>query len=747
MRGNPQLLPPLLSPPTAINEASSDSSQQSSQAETPSDDVYPSPYTTPSNSEAHFVKVRGHPLPHRFISLPSLPPPSSPLPPIPSPPLSSPAQQSEPSKARIQPAADAKPGRFNSPQQSLGSHARLQEQASSDQEADTYLAMYSSQSTEREARRPSRARRNEDEGMQRRHDGQATSSGPSYSKFGSPFDSHNPTEMAFGSYAPSPAALLDDQRQSPTFSPRHGPMLLSNSERSPGRRGPSSQLRYPGEHDMAGLSHHHESRPTRLVASSRPLHKRYRDHDPAFAAGVADDIVMADGADYNIAGKDDDDYEDDGEGGSVERLASRSHRRQSAPQLFSDRQDEGSDMASHGDTFEPAWNDEASCVDGDELQPISPQPTHLALANRRNVARRQSRERPPVEEAFEVAALRRQVEQLQMALKRQMVTVDRPKRAPLPQSVVQPTLQRSHQILSPPHAGVCYPFGIPSPDTSRESSTLGGRKATSSRAGQRDFYDGHYVDHYQSHQVPSGYHGLDPHADLRHAVLDPNHAHVDADGYSVQSARQPAVRQRVTSDPPTMSSLLADESASAFFRGDESQRMEELAKKIEALEKMFQSSAISPPVSETGSQQPSGSSQNYRRSAQRTPSLSTISTRETGTYGRSRSPAASAFNYNATPYSRDSTGSLPSGTRDTASSVTVNRRKKGVARFIMGVGVSRGNVERDAEGNPLPTMQVSWSRKRTEKVAKPVSNAKMKVGPGRGRIVMLPKPDSGGDAG
>jgi len=627
--------------------------------------------------------------------------------------------------------------------------------------------------------------------------------GPTYSKFGSPFDDGRQTETAFGSYIPAPSpsvagGRLPSSTSAPNFSPGNGPLLLNGEK----RKGPSSNLPYVSNsaafnkssanatqgvadrgvlmtQQLEGVSNKTEP----LNVGRQPtIAQRYREMEQE-AMTPADDVVMQDeqGPEedetsfYPVKGVEDE--EEFGEEFDEEEYAyvtGPPHRRQSAPntrEIDSLRQDYISDMASQADNFEPAWADDASCIDGGD-HPIPsrfPPPPHREPRNQTVSKAREetmTRAKSPVEETFEVAALRRQVEQLQMALKKQMVTADRPKgRGPTPSQYPQQVPPSSH-ISARSSAGVRYPFGMPSPDPSRDSSMVSSRKMASTKYGYRDYYSGdsNYVDHYHANQTPPGYNQpIDQQSfypDRRQYHPAP---HMQAQQQSDMDDYRRMIhhRQRVTSDPPTLSSLLADESASAFVRGDESSRMEELAKKIDALERMFQtSSTISPPHSDTGSQNQQVQAQSNSQSSQyihrpslqsgtqRTPSLSTISTRD-GTYGRSRSPAASAFNYNATPYSRanpssdhgvdSSQGHHPTGQHDNTSSSSVNRRKKGVARFIMGVSGSRGNVPRDENGNPLPTMQVSWSRKRTEKVVKPATPAvKMKVGPGRGRMVMKP---------
>ncbi|UZJ53474.1 hypothetical protein CBS101457_002794 [Exobasidium rhododendri] len=432
------------------------------------------------------------------------------------------------------------------------------------------------------------------------------------------------------------------------------------------------------------------------------------------------------------------------------------------------------------DQIEAAWADDASVTDASDLASTHRYPTYqsrvenVAMPQVQQMRRGQSlqSEKVAVGETFEVAALRRQVEQLQMALKMQMVNeADSHShgRGSLSSQVPYQTPPTSRVSKRSASNGVRYPFGVPSPEPSRESSTLGSRKkAVPSQQGyQGEQYlgDSHHMDPYHPSQMPSNYHAVeqDYYHNRRPAPqYSPPHMQKLQQQDMEDYRRMLQNHKRVISDPPTMSSILADESASAFVRDGESQRMEELSKKIEALERMFQtSSTISPDHSESSNptirthemsrnqSNPSFQPSQHATRTQRTPSVSTVST-QAGSYYRARSPA-SAFHYNPTPYSPDNSldkGDIhqmqSSGSQDNSSNSSLALpRRKGVARFIMGVGASRESLPRDADGNLVPTMQVSWSRKRNIQIAKPVvTGTKLKVGPGRGRMVIKPTASS-----
>lgn len=132
----------------------------------------------------------------------------------------------------------------------------------------------------------------------------------------------------------------------------------------------------------------------------------------------------------------------------------------------------------------------------------------------------------------------------------------------------------------------------------------------------------------------------------------------------------------------------------------------------------------------------------------RTPSLASSSTSHGEASSRTRSPASSAFQFNATPYTRgeqagqkeagalsmrsvtsmDGQGEERTGTK--ADTHVEHIRRKGVARFILGSATTK---LLDSHGGSVPSSQVSLSLNRTERIEKP----KVKVkSAGRGRIVV-----------
>lgn len=133
----------------------------------------------------------------------------------------------------------------------------------------------------------------------------------------------------------------------------------------------------------------------------------------------------------------------------------------------------------------------------------------------------------------------------------------------------------------------------------------------------------------------------------------------------------------------------------------------------------------------------------------RTPSLASSCTSQGDTSTRTRSPASSAFQFNATPYSRGeqtiqkeirapsthSGTSMDSQGNDEKMGTKTNThiehiRRKGVARFILGSATTK---LLDSHGESVPSSQVSLSFNRTERIEKP----KVKVkSAGRGRIVV-----------
>lgn len=379
-------------------------------------------------------------------------------------------------------------------------------------------------------------------------------------------------------------------------------------------------------------------------------------------------------------------------------------------------------ISSRNDNFEAAWADDASCIDVSDRYQES-----------------EEVEGPP-EETFEVAALRRQVEQLQMALQRQMATQR------------QTSARAAQQKRS--MAEMRVPFGMPTPSKSFDSGSTLQNRSTSSKASYRGDQSSD-ADQFTEYSDTFGAdrRRLQPHRSQGQL----SHPYMDSFGGAGSVPFRKGKRGSIVSS-------LFDESASTLGRKEDTKKVDELAKKIEALEKMFQTSSVSSmsptderqqlqylatndvrrsPIEERHSPISPRSFAHNRMELQqndmlRKTSMATMSDRD----GGRRSPAASAFHFNPTTFTPEEYAATMGRLRNNSSGSinTPNGRTKSVARFIMGVGSSRSNVPRDEYGNPLPSMQVSWSRKRTEKVAKPTTQAKMKVGPGRGRIVMKAPP-------
>lgn len=669
-------------------------------------DLISSPPTTPTASDS----AAGE---HRFpCKSPVSPPPASPLPPLPT--TSSTFRSTSTSNVPIKPKLQPKRELSRSPSPIIKQEGRLPIRSN-------MLPRSTISDVPRpKEQRPIRSRQvhqegyaisdEVDEGFARMQHHQTRAGGPKFTKVGSPADIISNRQADF---VPMPAA--EGRTMSPTVTTFHsqsGPILLN--------------LRKGQEASIPRSSHQNEaSKPQSHQARSQQGQSRYRsrlvDLEPST---IADDVVMRDHEIDNGDIHHQDGFNEDDEFNEDEFEYLTQPHMGNFPDHFT---------RETGNNVEPAWADDASVLDFDE---------------------RSFSQNSQPEEAFEVAALRRQVEQLQMALKKQMTTTENSReRGAAPGG----SGSSSSKLTA---LGTRYAYGVPTPDASRDGSMVGSAVKTSPSSNiSRREQQQQYTD--RNHVPPSNSYGREqPNNASYHrrqyapASRHHHHHHLhnqEAQLYEEFNApiRSGYVRQRVISDPPSMSSLAVDESASNFARPEDA-KIDELSRKIQALEALFKTSSLSPsqssdagstnsPMQQLSNRQQANGIVSSSSNSNRRPSLSTISTFDGASYGR-QSPAASAFNYNATPYSRDnfelSKAKLGSGN----SSNSIDRPRKGVARFIMGVGSSKGNVPRDEHGNPLPSMQVSWSRKRTEKVAKPVNGQKMKVGPGRGRIVMKAPP-------
>lgn len=511
-----------------------------------------------------------------------------------------------------------------------------------------------------------------------------------------------------------------------------GPLLLNSNVKRQGQvsstkmRGASKQLLRSNSHDQQGSIWSSTSQSDAACKDDRttPMSLSRSEAGPQERAKASrrlqgglqepsDDVVMQDDAGGNsVLDMDDGDDEEEDDEDEYEPVAAVVQQRPSVGER------QTSAATTMMDPEEPSWADDASVIDIDEQQYYP---------------------RIAPEEVFEVAALRRQVEQLQMALKKQMA-------APVERS-------KDKGMLSPSRSTDRYPFGMPTPDASREGSSVSGGVAAGFKTGaspssSRSFREQHLSPaQFSSEQTSPSMFSSDRRSSSAAARSTGSRQLFSNDYYPSDYPRK-----RITSEE--MSSIVPEESASVAVVREEDGKLEELSRKIQALEAMFKTSTLSsrapsiaPSTATAGSSrtqfQQYQDSLSIRSTLPRRASLVTISSTFDGNTSATerRSPAASAYNFNATdPFNFERPSLVSRNSSTSNSSMEQGATRKGVARFIMGVGTSRSNVPRDEHGNPLPSMQVSWSRKRNEKIAKPVTNAKMKVGPGRGRIVLQSKP-------
>lgn len=304
------------------------------------------------------------------------------------------------------------------------------------------------------------------------------------------------------------------------------------------------------------------------------------------------------------------------------------------------------------DMMEAAWEDE-SCVDGS-----SP---HL-----------EPHESDSVEDRFEMEALRRQVEQLQLALQlqsQQLALLEsqaqhRPRAASARSSQILQQQAAVNDIDSSTH--------LPSPSTHHPPPLMTQRSIS---------------------RAPSTW--------LRSSKLPPAHL-----------ATAPT---RELPPTPTVHHPFADRSSprpsSSLTDPD---RLEHLDRKVAVLEQLLEAlnSQTHPATSPNPISSPSPT----------TSSLTTLCT------NASTPDSASAFHFNPTP---------PAPISNTAK-FTTNMFRVKKAATVSSSGKSSFSASSirsvDIEAQAESTTRVSWSRKRTEKVAQP--KAKVRQGPGRGRMVI-----------
>lgn len=422
--------------------------------------------------------------------------------------------------------------------------------------------------------------------------------------------------------------------------------------------------------------------------------------------------------------------------------------------------------------IEPAWADDASCIDVNEemlARKAMPEKAHQSLPATENEGPPRSGTMSPAE--IEMAALRRQVEQLQMALKQRSDTEEGGGHE---DDGKHESIKRYRNRL--------HVSGIPTPDDSTVGSRQKSTRSAGSGSGRQNLRMDDFDRPYKRNQVPFYSHdGIYPRSS------------------PVPSSTSRRDRSRLHSDA---GSSLVDHSMLAFSPNHgtgESARFEEMAKKVEALELLFRAAALAPhqaPAVAAFSQnfstlrppqdinefagRPSNLTyrpsmqtdrhflstdeheQEYRRPSHdyvdssphqqsdkpldrrylgRTPSLSSLSETTQEMSARTRSPATSVFQYNTTPYGKDMNvpgqrGARKNSTRSSSTENSTVDASKSTASFGA-LGAHRKGVARFVLGSSRDTMQVSWSRKRTERVEKP--KTKIKGGPGRGRVVVVPK--------
>lgn len=327
-----------------------------------------------------------------------------------------------------------------------------------------------------------------------------------------------------------------------------------------------------------------------------------------------------------------------------------------------------------GADMEAAWED-ASCVDGG-----SPRIDHSERLT--GLARSLETDKENVADRFEVDALRRQVEQLQMALQlqsqqrelEQMALADAQLKRRTSQ--LQPTRLKAYhndEWAPPPPAVRALP-PVSNPAALRAALLSPAQSAVGSMLN---------VPAYDVHPSP--------------ADLAPRQGYYDRPTPRMFPDRRQSELSHASSPSLSASQTLVEE-----------KKIEDLNRKVEALELMIE--------------------------AMNHPPLPQARTSNAG----SNTSSNAAFQYNPTrPRLASSASTDTSSTQSITSPAAAPKRGGAGTKLAAALGLrkaSSSSVDVSTPGAGEGESRVSWSRKRTEKVAVP--KAKVRQGPGRGRMVI-----------
>ena len=362
--------------------------------------------------------------------------------------------------------------------------------------------------------------------------------------------------------------------------------------------------------------------------------------------------------------------------------------------------------------MEAAWED-ASCIDGsspgmDYTERFAGFPGSFEKEHRLG-----QHARPRMEDRFEVDALRRQVEQLQMALQLQSQQRELDRIALVESQLLRRGLSSLQQARLPSHHQDDF--------LARSASCT---NPTALRAT--------LLNPAHSAAAASLLHDFPPH---EHPTL-PEFA-----------SKQPYYERQLPSNPTTE---LADRRQSQFSQQSsspslsasqtliEDRKIDDLNRKVQALELMI--------ASMNTNTTPHANADPFPTTAPTviaTPARGEIAIRPASSAGSSRlSDSQSAFQYNPTrPRLSSSASTLTSSTNSATATTAPKKGTGGKLAAALGFGKGASSSTLDASTTGLGRSEdsrVSWSRKRTEKVAVP--KAKVRQGPGRGRVVIRDSP-------
>lgn len=355
------------------------------------------------------------------------------------------------------------------------------------------------------------------------------------------------------------------------------------------------------------------------------------------------------------------------------------------------------------DAMEAAWDD-ASCVDG-----ASPR---IEPADRMGGGK---------EDEFEVEALRRHVEQLQMAL--QLQSQQRELEMKLEQQQQQMLRRRPSQMQQARmNMGYSQDEWSAPPPTRQPPQRAPSQDPTSLRSAR----------------LLNPAHSATAASMLLHAPLPPtpleayHHSSEAGMGYYDHlhpTHHYPDIRRRqsilsqsqASSSPSLTASQTLYESASG--REEEEKKIDDLNRKVDALQHMIQALTThnpAPIAAEPRSWEGSDQGSAFRYNPTSVPQ------------GRPRLVSSASIRANSSV-----TSSAPSTTAPTAAEGGgAGGKKGGKLASVFNLGFSKGSSSADVTTAALveDVGRVSWSRKRTEKVSVP--KAKVRQGPGRGRMVI-----------